>query len=272
MLDRRPEPAPSGPVSGEPRAPLPVLTPGLATAEIVVVFAVSLGASALRSLVSLIGSLTAPADLRAQNAVLVGTMAPGRPWLDLTYQLVGLAIAIAPVALVAYLLARSGESARTIGADLREPGRDLLRGALLAAVVGGTGLVFYLLAFGAGVNLDVVPDALPEVWWRVPVLLLAAAQNGVLEEVIVSGYLLHRLSLLGWRPWRAVAVSALIRGSYHLYQGFGGFVGNLAMGLLFGRLYQRWGRAMPLVVAHTLIDAVAFVGYGLLRGRVSWLP
>ena len=25
-------------------------------------------------------------------------------------------------------------------------------------------------------------------------------------------------------------VSALIRGSYHLYQGFGGFVGNLIMG------------------------------------------
>ncbi|WP_308249821.1 CPBP family intramembrane glutamic endopeptidase [Sphaerisporangium fuscum] len=179
---------------------------------------------------------------------------------------------MAPVGLVAYLLARSGESTRTIGVDRTQPGRDLLRGAVLAAVVGGTGLAFYLAAYRAGVNLDVVPDRLPDTWWRVPVLLLAALQNGVLEEVIVSGYLLHRLAGLGVRPWRAVAVSALLRGSYHLYQGFGGFVGNLAMGVLFGRLYQRWGRAMPLVVAHTLIDAVAFVGYGVLRGRVSWLP
>ncbi|WP_248962428.1 CPBP family intramembrane glutamic endopeptidase [Sphaerisporangium perillae] len=249
-----------------------MLTPRLIRAEILVVFAVSLGASALRSLVSLIGSLTAPKELKVQHAVLVGTMAPGRPWLDLTLQLVDLAVAVAPVALVAYLLARSGESPRTIGADLRAPGRDLLRGALLAAVVGGTGLVFYLAAFRAGVNLDVVPDRLPDAWWRVPVLLLAALQNGVLEEVIVSGYLLHRLAELRWRPWHAVATSALVRGSYHLYQGFGGFVGNLAMGLLFGRLYQRWGRTMPLIVAHTLIDAVAFVGYGLLRGRVTWLP
>ena len=44
------------------------------------------------------------------------------------------------------------------------------------------------------------------------------------------------------------------------------------MGLLFGRLYQRWGRAAPLVVAHTLIDSVALVGYTLLAGHVSWLP
>ncbi|MEU8270906.1 CPBP family intramembrane glutamic endopeptidase [Sphaerisporangium sp. NPDC049002] len=247
-------------------------TPRLIGAEIIVVFAVSLGASALQSLVSLIGSLTAPDALKGQHAVLVGTRAPGRPWLDLTLQLVGITVSVAPVALVAYLLARSGESLRAIGVDRREPGRDLLRGAVLAAVVGGTGLAFYLAAFHAGINLDVVPDRLPDTWWRVPVLLLAALQNAVLEEVIVSGYLLHRLSQLGWRPWRAVAVSALLRGSYHLYQGFGGFIGNLVMGLLFGRLYQRWGRAMPLIVAHTLIDAVAFVGYGILRGRVTWLP
>jgi hypothetical protein len=44
------------------------------------------------------------------------------------------------------------------------------------------------------------------------------------------------------------------------------------MGLIFGRLYQRCGRAAPLFVAHTLMDATAFVGYALLAGHVSWLP
>jgi hypothetical protein len=39
-----------------------------------------------------------------------------------------------------------------------------------------------------------------------------------------------------------------------------------------GRLYQRWGRTTPLVIAHTLIDAVAFIGYALLAGHVGWLP
>ncbi|GAA3600284.1 type II CAAX endopeptidase family protein [Nonomuraea rosea] len=255
-----------------PAAPPPVLGPGLIKAEVLVVMSVSLGASGLVAFVRLIGALTAPKELKGQQAVLVGSMAPGRPWLDLTLQLVEIAISLAPVALVAYLMVRSGESLRTIGADAREPGRDLLRGALLAAAIGGTGLAFYLAVWAAGVNLTVVPGQLPQVWWQVPVLLLAAAQNGVLEEVLVAGYLLHRLGQARWSPWRAVAVSALLRGSYHLYQGFGGFVGNVVMGVVFGRLYQRWGRTTPLVVAHTLIDSVAFVGYALLHGRVSWLP
>ena len=53
--------------------------------------------------------------------------------------------------------------------------------------------------------------------------------------------------------------------------GFGGFLGNVVMGLVFGAAYRRWGRVMPLVVAHTLLDVVAFVGYSLLRGHVGWL-
>ena len=124
----------------------------------------------------------------------------------------------------------------------------------------------------SGANLTVVAENLPEVWWRIPVLVLSAFQNGLLEEVLVAGYLLHRLRQLGWSDNRALAASAVLRGSYHLYQGFGGFLGNLAMGLVFGRLYQRWGRVTPLVIAHTLIDIVAFVGYALLVGKVSWLP
>jgi hypothetical protein len=44
------------------------------------------------------------------------------------------------------------------------------------------------------------------------------------------------------------------------------------MGLLFGALFLRWRRLAPMIIAHTLIDAVAFVGYALLAGHVSWLP
>jgi membrane protease YdiL (CAAX protease family) len=248
------------------------LTRRLLAAEVILVFAVSLGADGVRALVSFIGDLTASARLADQQALLVGSRAPGRPWLDLAMQLTAIVLSLAPVALGLHFLYRSRESARTIGLDLRRPRGDLLVGASLAAVVGGTGLGFYLLAHAAGVNLTVVPESLPAVWWRMPVLLLSAFQNGLLEEVLVAGYLLHRLRQLGWSDNRALAVSATLRGSYHLYQGLGGFVGNLVMGLLFGRIYQRWGRTTPLVVAHTLIDAVAFVGYAALVGHVSWLP
>ena len=33
------------------------------------------------------------------------------------------------------------------------------------------------------------------------------------------------------------------------------------MGIVFGWIAARWGRVLPLVVAHFLIDAVVFVGY-----------
>ena len=244
----------------------------LAVWEIFVVFAVSLGASGLYALVQLVGSLTGPAPLSRQHAVMNGSLAPGRPWLDLALQVTGIALGLAPVALVLYMLARSGESASAIGLDLQAPRIDIARGMVLAAAVGGSGLLLYLAAFHLGANLNVVPEQLPAVWWRIPVLLAAAAQNGILEEAVVLGYLLHRLDQLGWPASRAIAASAVVRGSYHLYQGFGGFVGNAAMGVIFGVLYRRWGRVTPMIVAHALIDAVAFVGYAILHGHVSWLP
>jgi membrane protease YdiL (CAAX protease family) len=256
----------------QPLDPLDPQAARLQRWEIVAVFAVSLGASGLYALVSFIGSLTAKQSLGKQTAVLNGSLAPGRPLLDLFLQLLNITLALGPVLLVLYLLARAGEGPSSIGLDARQPGRDLVRGAVLAALIGGSGLALYLIAFHIGVELNVVAENLPDIWWRIPVLLLSAFQNATVEEVIVVGYLLSRLDRLGVRPSRAIAISALIRGSYHLYQGAGAFIGNAAMGAIFAILYRRWGRVTPLIIAHFLIDAVTFVGYALLAGHVSWLP
>ena len=252
--------------------PLPPAARRLLIWEIIVVFAVSLGASAVRSLVSLIGSLTAPQALNAQHVVMNGSQAPGRPWFDLSLQLVSIATGVAPALLVFYLLARNGERPSSIGVDASEPGRDLLRGAGLAALIGGGGLGLYVLAFKSGISLDIVAASLPAVWWRIPVLLLSALQDGILEEVLVVGYLLSRLRLLGVRPAYAVAISAVLRGSYHLHQGIGPFIGNVIMGVIFGVFFLRWRRVNPMIIAHALINSVAFVGYTLLAAHVSWLP
>jgi membrane protease YdiL (CAAX protease family) len=240
--------------------------------ETLIVLALSLGASGVSALISFIGSVTRPGALKNQAATLVGSAAPGRPWLDLAWQVFDIASALVPVLLVAHLLTREGVGLRAIGFDLTGPRRDLARGAVVAAVIGGTGLAFYLGVRAAGFNLTVVPESLPAVWWRIPILIASAVQNAVLEEVIVVGYLLRRLGQLGWTPAAALAASAVLRGSYHLYQGVGGFVGNMVMGVVFVLLYRRWGRVGPLVAAHALIDTVAFVGYALLAGKVGWLP
>ncbi|MFG3249998.1 CPBP family intramembrane glutamic endopeptidase [Streptomyces sp. NPDC048187] len=240
--------------------------------ETLLVLALSLGASGVSALISFIGSVTRPGGLKDQAATLNASAAPGRPWLDLAWQLFGITTALVPVALVAHFLLREGRSLRTLGFDRTRPWPDLGRGAALAAVIGSTGIAFYLAARGLGFNLTVVPEALPDVWWKYPVLILSAVQNSVLEEVIVVGYLLRRLDQLGWGAGASLAASSVLRGSYHLYQGIGGFVGNMVMGVVFVHLYRRWGRVGPLVVAHSLLDIGAFVGYGLLAGKVDWLP
>jgi membrane protease YdiL (CAAX protease family) len=240
--------------------------------EIWLVFALSLGASGVRAALDLLADLSNGRSLTSQIASLNGSQAPGRPWLDLFLQLDSLVFGIVPVLLVVHFLTRSGEDRGVLGLDLSRPRPDAARGAILAAVVGGAGLGLYLGSHALGVDLTVVPESLPPVWWRIPVLLLSALQNAVLEEVLVAGYLLHRLRQLGWSDNKALVTSAVLRGSYHLYQGLGGFAGNAVMGLIFGRLYQRWGRVMPLLIAHTLMDAVAFVGYAELAGHVSWIP
>lgn len=240
--------------------------------EVWLVLALSLGASGVSALISFTGVLTSHKAIGDQTAVIVGSRAPGRPWLDLAWQVFAIVTSLVPVALVAHLMARGGESLRTLGFDLRDRVRDLGRGTAVAACVGGAGLAFYLAAHSAGVNLAVDPAQLPGVWWRVPILIAVAAQNAVLEEVIVLGYLTRRLEQLGWSFRRRTTASAVLRGSYHLYQGLGGFAGNVVMGVLFCHLYRRWGRVMPLVVAHTVIDVVALVGATYLIGKVGWLP
>jgi membrane protease YdiL (CAAX protease family) len=228
--------------------------------EIVLVLGLSLGASAVYSAVSLLGKLTANKPLAQQHATLNPSQAPGRPWLDLTYQLLGIAFALFPAALALHLLRRDDPGALRVD---RRPLFDLVSGIALAAGIGIPGLGLYVAARALGLNASVIPAALPDVWWAVPVLLLSAVQNAVVEEVIVIGYLLTRLQQLQVRLSVAIFVSAILRGSYHLYQGFGAFIGNVIMGFVFGIFYVRVRRLWPLIIAHAILDIVAFVGWTL---------
>ncbi len=239
--------------------------------EVLLVLGVSLGASAAYSLVSLVAKLTAAKALSSQTATLNPSQAPGRPWLDLTYQLLGIAFDLVPALLALHLLQREpGQATRLLGLRPVRPWSDLGRGAVLAVCIGIPGIGLYLGARALDLNATVQPAALPHVWWAVPVLLLSAVQNAILEEVVVVGYLLTRLRELGWSVTAAVAASAVLRGAYHLYQGFGGFAGNAVMGVVFALVYLRWRRLGPLIVAHALMDIVVFVGYALLHDRLSF--
>ncbi|WP_232661107.1 CPBP family intramembrane glutamic endopeptidase [Pseudonocardia sp. TRM90224] len=239
--------------------------------EVLVVFTVTLGLSALRSALNLIGALLQPVPLNEQQVAL-NAPAAQQDLLDLAFQLTWVLQLVGYGALGAYLLVRAGFALRSVGLDASRPLRDGLGSAGLAALIGIPGLGLYLIARAIGVSVTIQPSTLDDTWWRIPVLLLSAGANSWAEEIVMVGYLLTRLRQLGWSENRSLLVQALIRGSYHLYQGLGGFVGNIVMGLVFGRVWQRTNRLWVLVGAHALIDIVAFAGYALIGGKVSWLP
>jgi uncharacterized protein len=188
---------------------------------------------------------------------------------EFTRQVLGFVFALAPVFLVVHLFRRSGEGVAVIGLAPDRPAQDLARGAVLSAIVGLAGMGIYLAAVELGVNRFVLPVPPLGHWWTIPALVLSAVAAGLVEEVVVLGYFVTRLRQLSWTPVQAIAASALLRGSYHLYQGWGGFLGNLAMGALFGSLFLRWGRrTWSFVVAHVLLDIGAGVGFILFRDRL----
>ncbi|MGV9745056.1 CPBP family intramembrane glutamic endopeptidase [Rhodococcus zopfii] len=261
-------------LSPAPRNPAPPLNAADRRAlwiEITIVLLVTFGLSGLSSILSLLESALAPAPLSEQTVAL-NVPRSSQQLIDLSRQLLGIVRLLAWAALGVYLLWRSGIGPKIIGFARPHLRRDVLPGVGLAALIGIPGLGLYLAARAMNLNLNVAPSVLEDYWWRLPTEVLWAIANSAAEEVLVVAYLITRLRQLGWSENRSVVASALLRGSYHLYQGLGGGFGNFVMGLIFGRFWQKTSRLWPLVVAHALIDSVAFVGYQALRGHVSWLP
>ena len=122
------------------------------------------------------------------------------------------------------------------------------------------GLVLYGVGRALGQTVRINTSGLPDIWWAALILLAAAGVAGVVEEVIVVGYLITRLRDLKWGIPAAIIASALLRGGYHLYQGWPMALGNVVMGVVFALVFVRTGRLGPLIVAHWLLDAAAFIG------------
>ncbi|MEO6884939.1 MAG: CPBP family intramembrane glutamic endopeptidase [Jatrophihabitantaceae bacterium] len=241
--------------------------------ELLAVLGVSLGMSGIYALLYLIrAEITVKGGIGATTATVISGSKTVYPWLDLADDLANILNGIVPPLLALVLLARSPAGRGfAVGFDFQRFGHSVLQGFGFLALIGipGLGLVFAAHRLGLNASLQVV--SFPDVWYRVPYLLLSAFQNGLSEEIVVVAFMLTRLRQLGWTNERALLASATLRGSYHLYQGFGGFIGNFVMGLIFGWWFQRTRRVMPLVITHFLLDAFSFVGYIYLHDRVSWI-
>lgn len=222
----------------------------------------SLGASAIWSTISLIRKLYQEGGLAQATATINRPLAEV-PWLDLVSQLASIILALVPVLLALYFLKQD-----EVSLGLRPRWSDLRQVVLVAAGVGIPGIGLYFLALELGLTARVIPSALGDNWWTIPVLLLAALKAGILEEVVAVGFFMNKLSK--WKPefsiWTLIVLSALFRASYHSYQGFSAFFGNFVMGIVFAFWFYKTKRVAPLVLAHFLMNTVVFVGYPLVFG------
>ena len=228
--------------------------------EILLVLFLSLGASAIYSTLSLVRKVLSEHGLAGTTTVINQAVSP-IPWLDLIYQLVAIALALVPVLLALYLLRQDG-----ISIGLLPRWADLKIAVMIALGIGLPGIALYFLALQLGLTSQVVPSNLGDYAWTVPLLLLSALRSGLQEEVIVVGFLISKLKL-SYPKLTMVAlilISSAIRASYHSYQGFSAVLGNFVMGLVFALVFLKTNRVAPLVIAHTLMNSVVFVGYPLL--------
>jgi membrane protease YdiL (CAAX protease family) len=241
--------------------------------EVLGVLGVSLGMSGIYALLYYVrAEITVKGGISGTTATVVSGPNTNYVWLDVLDNLADVLHGLAPAFLAVVLLSRDpGGTGFGIGLDTRRLRSDLIAGLGFVALIGIPGIGLVWAAHELGINASLAVVNLPDIWYRVPLLLLEAAQNGILEEIVVIGYLLTRLRQMGWSDSRALAASAVLRGSYHLYQGLGGFFGNMVMGVIFGWWFQRTRRVLPLAVAHTVIDAVSFIGYVYLHDSIKWL-
>jgi membrane protease YdiL (CAAX protease family) len=106
--------------------------------------------------------------------------------------------------------------------------------------------------------IEVVEDYKPldSPGWTAIVLL--SVVNPLYEEVIVCGYVIEALRRR-FGDIAAANASAVIRGAYHLYQGFAILPLHLVYGLVQAHAYLRLHALWPLIVSHAILDFSSMV-------------
>jgi len=162
-----------------------------------------------------------------------------------------------------------GEGARAVGLALRSDwGRTLLLG--IGAGIGYQAFSLYVAEPAIARLTGKLPDVslFAPLAGNVHFLLISLAVAWTLaalgEEFVYRGYLLTRIAhVLGdtSRAWLgALAVTSILFGVGHGYQGVSGMIAAGLGGFVFGLLYLATGRNLwASVIAHGTMDTVGFL-------------
>lgn len=84
-----------------------------------------------------------------------------------------------------------------------------------------------------------------------------AVTAGICEEFIYRGFVFAAFRQVHFPVWAILALSSILFGLAHAYQGRGGIVGTLILGFVFGSVRILYDSLVPVVFWHTGIDVVA---------------
>ncbi|MHB8246659.1 MAG: DUF2510 domain-containing protein [Acidimicrobiales bacterium] len=243
-------------------------------AELLVVLAVFPLPYAVSAIVALVADLLGNGPGQRTPVLIKGHAAASFP-----FELVLILLPFAAAGLVAYLLsgpggfgtdrvrseagsqqkARSGEGGLSaIGLDRSSWRGDL---ALVIAVFVFCELIpiygggFALRA--AGVH-GIAPHLGGSPGYFVVLDLFNGITSGIVEEIVVLGFLIRRLEQLNLPAWAVVVIAVAVRGSYHLYYGWA-VLPILVWATVTVLLYRRYRRLLPFIIVHVIWDSSLFI-------------
>jgi membrane protease YdiL (CAAX protease family) len=175
--------------------------------------------------------------------------------------------------LVGFLAWRNGEPLGrlgwpSLGGSWPRVGREVALGlALFLPIAWGAAVLDRSLqAIGFSAPATPMPNLLPGSGsGQLALAVLLVSVVAVTEETIFRGYLILRFSAITRRTGAAIALSALVFGIGHGYEGSSGVITVGAMGVVLGALYVWRGSLVAPMVIHFLQDFAGIVLLPLLR-------
>jgi membrane protease YdiL (CAAX protease family) len=166
----------------------------------------------------------------------------------------------ATVPLALFLLWRTGQRPRSLGLGWPSFRRDIWPGIGLGLAAFGSEIALLIPLAPLLTSHSSLVSSTPI--GRVPDYYLVygiaiSMTTAIAEEVLVNGYLLVRLEQLGWSPGKALALSLVLRTSYHVYYGVG-FILTVPFGYFVTRSFQKNRRLNRPIAAHFMFDAFLF--------------
>jgi membrane protease YdiL (CAAX protease family) len=146
--------------------------------------------------------------------------------------------------------------------------KDILMGiGLVAATLGlfilTRNTIYNLLPSRPGLGNDLLFEELinnPRFFLIMtgPGLILGAGIYEELTRILLLSRLWKIVDKQIWR-WGVVIFSAVVFGLMHMYQGPAGILSTGLSGLIMAVFYLRFGRILPMMIAHYLHDALQFI-------------